>query len=318
MMDLRPRRREGSGETIASLERRRAGWMAGAVSLVASVVAAIAFAPALAQTPPDPPGTSYGMGLLPASPDQIAHFPKAPELRAEGVPKKMDLSPYLPPVGDQKLQSSCTAWASGYALRSYYVAKMDKLNVSMPQNVPSPAYIYNHATGHYGNNGCVDLGVDVEHALDVLKGGVVSLAEMPYDATKCSPPPDVEMQSKATKFRIRAWQFIHPSRLDQIKAHIADGQPIVFGTKLAKSFEDFRGGGVYSRKEREPLLKKTHAMVLIGYDDDRKAFRLQNSWGPGWGDHGRAWLAYDTFYHAGPDGGDAIETYIIYAAPAFK
>jgi C1A family cysteine protease len=282
-----------------------------------SVVAAIALvAPARAQTPPDPPGTNYGMGLLPASPDQIAHFPKAPELRAMGVPKKTDLSPYLPPVGNQGRQNSCGAWASGYALRSYYVAKMDKLNVSMRQNVPSPAYIYNHANGHYGKDGC-DHGMEIERALDILKGGVVSDAEMPYDATKCSPSPNVEMQSKATKFRIRAWQFIHPSRLDQIKAQLADGQPIIFGARLAKSFHDFRGDGIYSRKEREPLLKELHAMALIGYDDDRKAFRLLNSWGTGWGDQGRAWMAYDTFYHPGPNGGDAIETYIIYPAPAF-
>jgi C1A family cysteine protease len=59
-------------------------------------------------------------------------------------------------------------------------------------------------------------------------------------------------------------------------------------------------------------------MVLVGYDDDRKAFRVQNSWGTGWGDQGRVWLAYDTFYHTGPDGGDANEAYIIYAAPAFR
>jgi C1A family cysteine protease len=285
--------RHAGGETGSS-EKRHA--RLHAVSLVAgcSLAAAIAgISPAAAQAP-DPPGTTYGMGLLPASPDQIAHFPKAPELKAAGIPKKVDLSAFFPPVGNQGRQGSCVAWSIGYGMRSYYVAKMDKLNVSQPQNM------------------------QVDRALDILKGGVVSLAELPYDATKCSPPPDIEMQKKATKFRIQAWQFIHPSKIGQIKAQLADGQPIVFATKLANSFMDFRGG-VYSRKEREQLLDGGHAMVLIGYDDDRRAFRLQNSWGTGWGDQGRAWVSYDTFHTTDPNGpGDAGEAYVVYAGPAFQ
>ncbi len=35
-----------------------------------------------------------------------------------------------------------------------------------------------------------------------------------------------------------------------------------------------------------------HAFAVIGYDKDR-GFRIQNSWGPGWGDNGRAWWSYD-------------------------
>lgn len=305
------------GEFCSSVEKGRARLILNAIRLVAgcSIVTAIAgINPAEAQAPADPPDTNYAMGLVPPSADQVANFSKAPELKAAGIPRKMDLSAFLPPVGNQGRQGSCVAWSSGYGMRSYYVAKMDRLNVSLPQNVPSPAYIYNHARGLFSN--CTTLGMQVFYALDILKAGVVSLAEMPYNDAICSPQPDVEMQKKATKFRIQAWQFIHPSRLDQIKAQLSDGQPVVFGTKLAQSFLRFRGPGVYSRSQQEPLLDGGHAMVLIGYDDDRKAFRLQNSWGTGWGDQGRAWLSYDTFYH-GPDGGDATDSYIIYAAPAF-
>jgi hypothetical protein len=35
-----------------------------------------------------------------------------------------------------------------------------------------------------------------------------------------------------------------------------------------------------------------HGYEFIGYDDSRKAFLLQNSWGPTWGLSGRAWFPY--------------------------
>jgi hypothetical protein len=36
-------------------------------------------------------------------------------------------------------------------------------------------------------------------------------------------------------------------------------------------------------------------MALIGYSDERAAYRLINSWGGAWGDRGYAWIGYDTF-----------------------
>jgi C1A family cysteine protease len=38
-------------------------------------------------------------------------------------------------------------------------------------------------------------------------------------------------------------------------------------------------------------------MTAIGYDDNRAAFRIQNSWGRKWGDGGYAWLGYDFWAH---------------------
>jgi C1A family cysteine protease len=34
-------------------------------------------------------------------------------------------------------------------------------------------------------------------------------------------------------------------------------------------------------------------MVAVGYDEARKALRIQNSWGRSWGDGGRGWFSYD-------------------------
>jgi hypothetical protein len=44
---------------------------------------------------------------------------------------------------------------------------------------------------------------------------------------------------------------------------------------------------------RGPKISRWHLMTLVGYDERRQAFRLINSWGKGWGDHGYAWIGYD-------------------------
>src|SRR5262249_30339378 len=144
---------QATGAISRGVKSRRADLILNAVRYVTgfSVMVAITVAAPTHAQAPDPHGTTYGMGFLPASPAQLDHFPKAQELRAP-IPRKTDLSGFMPPVGIQGLQASCVAWATGYALRAYYVAKMDKLNVSSPENVPSPAYIYNHANGDYGRD----------------------------------------------------------------------------------------------------------------------------------------------------------------------
>ena len=48
-----------------------------------------------------------------------------------------------------------------------------------------------------------------------------------------------------------------------------------------------------------------HAMVLVGYDDNHRAYRILNSWGPGWGDGGYFWWDYDDLEKRG-----ACEVYV--------
>jgi C1A family cysteine protease len=40
-------------------------------------------------------------------------------------------------------------------------------------------------------------------------------------------------------------------------------------------------------------LEGGHAIYMVGYDDTLAAFRIVNSWGEAWGDHGFGWLPYD-------------------------
>ena len=48
-----------------------------------------------------------------------------------------------------------------------------------------------------------------------------------------------------------------------------------------------------SRAAHDRDLGGSHAMVVVGYDDDRQAFRILNSWGRNWGEGGYGWFGYD-------------------------
>jgi len=60
-------------------------------------------------------------------------------------------------------------------------------------------------------------------------------------------------------------------------------------------WEDFHSylSGVYEPLDPDPETARAfHALLLVGYSDERGAWLARNSWGPGWGLDGYLWLAY--------------------------
>ena len=53
-----------------------------------------------------------------------------------------------------------------------------------------------------------------------------------------------------------------------------------------------------------------HAMVIVGYDDRKQAFKLINSWSTDWGKKGFGWVSYDLL-EATVANGDRFEAYVM-------
>ena len=87
-------------------------------------------------------------------------------------------------------------------------------------------------------------------------------------------------------------------RVLAVRAALAAGHPVIFGTALADSFLHSGGPdliGLPTGPADGPIVGR-HAMYLTGYrtaETGRIEFRVVNSWGTGWRDHGRAWLTSD-------------------------
>ncbi|MGA2477578.1 MAG: C1 family peptidase [Spirochaetia bacterium] len=205
----------------------------------------------------------------------------------------IDLSAELPPPGNQGNQQSCVGWAIAYALKSYQERReegwpLTDRGVSNPAHVFSPAFIYNQVNG--GRDG----GCTLPDALDLLhERGAATLADMPYTDSDFRRQPSAITAANARRYRIDYWRQVNVSDVMEVKAQLNAGYPVVIGTTVDQGFIATRRGTIW--KDGRGKRAGGHAMVLVGYDDARHAFKLINSWGRSWGDDGYGWVDYDHF-----------------------
>ncbi len=251
---------------------------------VAAALAVLTALPAAAQ---------HATGLILATPDELRGVPlaSAPYSGAE-LPARVDLSADMPPPQDQGNQKSCVGWAVAYALKSY----QEKVEERQPlttgdgradlRRVFSPAFIYNQI-----NNGR-DGGSRFEDALRLMEmDGAATWADMPYDPGDYQRRPSAQAQAAARRYKIDTWRQVNVRSTQELKAHLNAGVPVIFGAQVDEGF--LRAGSGFVWNARGGADSGGHAMVLVGYDDSRRAFRLLNSWGTQWGEGGYGWVSYD-------------------------
>jgi len=78
-----------------------------------------------------------------------------------------------------------------------------------------------------------------------------------------------------------------------IKQAIYDHGPVSAAVCVNTAFKSYTGG-VFNPSTW--CFSINHAIVLVGWDDSRGAWRLRNSWGPDWGEDGYMWIAYGKYY----------------------
>lgn len=239
-------------------------------------------------------------GAEPVSPEDYAKLPKQGRFRAY-LPKQVDLSAAYPPPGSQGPQPNCVAWATTYAARTFLNFRDKNVQPDEPADQMSPAYVYNRLRP--AGSPCTGT-ISIVAALTLLKNeGAVTMADFPDDMTRCAIPAADALKVKASSYRLLDWRAVDrevkddwrtPIILDDVKGALARGAPVIFAMPAPADFKAFRGDGVYRRAEK-PGKANYHALAIVGYDEDRQALRVMNSWGPIWGDKGYAWIDYDTF-----------------------
>jgi len=239
--------------------------------------------------------TGRGTGLKLATPEQLRGVPLAelPHSGAE-LPRRIDLSKDLPPPGNQGKQQSCVGWAAAYALKTY----QEKIEGHLPivtregnvnrRRVFSPSFIYNQI------NGGRDNGSYFSEALNFLEEeGCATLADMPYRELDYTSQPSRRARKNARRFRISHWGQVNTVSTMAVKIHLAKGLPILTGLMIDEGFRNARRDFIWRSRVGESI--GGHAVLVIGYDDRLRAFKLINSWGRKWGDGGYGWIDYRHF-----------------------
>jgi hypothetical protein len=262
------------------------------IRLLGGLCAALLLAvPPLQAQQLDPPDTNYTTGNQEDDPAVLQTFPLDQPYRAY-LPVSVDLSYRLPDPGDQGKAESCTAWAVGYAARSYYTSAYEARDVHEAQNVPSPAFLYNLSWRRNPKSTCQS-GSNFATAAAILQQGAPSLADYPYKASDCSAPPQAQVAS-ASDFRVQGLRRLDHTKVDDLKGALVRSNPVLVSFRVDNAWKKHRGAGVFDHTEVDQKWGG-HAMAIVGYDDRKQAFRLINSWGKGWGDGGYAWVSYGAY-----------------------
>jgi C1A family cysteine protease len=225
---------------------------------------------------------AHAQGAILETMEDLAGKRAPPAYRAQ-VPRKADISGTLPAPRNQADTSTCTSWGATYAAASQ-AARRNGLGAAV---VLSPAFTYNIvANDHTCRN-----ATSTSATLDVLKNvGTLPIEEYVFDAGWCGRQPTAAEKQRAARYRIKNWSRFDATDLNAVKQQIARGVPVIFAMRIGATITGLRGDAVV---EDDRDLGGSHAMVAVGFDDDRKAFRIQNSWGRGWGDGGYGWFGYD-------------------------
>ncbi|HUU82534.1 MAG TPA: FG-GAP-like repeat-containing protein [Phycisphaerae bacterium] len=252
---------------------------------------------------PAPAGYSV-TGALDMPGYEVFPKPGIPKIvRDAPLPESVDLAEFLPAAGHQAYLNSCCAWAAGYGLMTYLAALNIESwgDVNEPEHHFSPAFLFNqantYALGGSDHASCCEAGVRPADLFELLRDeGCATWATMPYTTEACSSSPDDTARAEAAEFRITHFSAVADAHdPTSIKVHLGAEKPspVLVTLMVGDVFEDLTAGGIYATPEEAGGMY--HAVLVVGYDDERAAFKIMNSWGTDWGDRGFGWISYDVW-----------------------
>ena len=306
-------------------DRTKQRW---AVALVVALSAA-GFVPARALawdspiapvTPAAEAAAQHGLGLdvAPQAPLSAATIQSVTQ-DAVGLPASVDLTPWAVPPGDQGQVNSCAAWATGYTALGYYEKRQN-----IAGGVLAPMYTYSQLV--HGQN----IGTYIDDHLVIAKTqGVDSQADYNWGNYDYGHTPTAAQKTNAahwvsTGYTDLAHVASSTSTVTQssIQAALADGKPVVIGIPVYANFYSVSSAnhGLYTGISG--AFQGNHAVTALGYS--AAGLRIENSWGPYWGDAGFAtlsWAFVNTYVNQATAVGELIDansTPDVLAAPTIS
>lgn len=221
---------------------------------------------------------------IPDKPDPRDHLYRAPR-RILGLPKSVDLRPGCSPVEDQGQLGSCTGNASVGALEFLEIKAGKMLDLSR-------LFPYYNARV-MERTVKQDAGAQIRDVIRCLgKLGTCAESIWPYNVRKFAAKPTKQAYADAGTRTIGSYQRI--VGLQELKACLAEGFPVVIGFTVYESFEsdEVARTGIMPMPAANEREMGGHAVLVVGYDDSQQRLIVRNSWGASWGMAGYFTMPY--------------------------
>lgn len=115
--------------------------------------------------------------------------------------------------------------------------------------------------------------------------------------------PSIEANNQAQEHKISRYCSLSiDDGLAELKLSLSKGIPFVFGMMVPKSFYITPKNGMMPPPAKDEARLGGHALLAVGYDDEKQVFIVRNSWGEEFGDKGYCYIPYDFFTSSYTDG----------------
>lgn len=217
-----------------------------------------------------------------------------PLRKGTSVPFELD----MPPAGFQGKSNSCNGWVVGYGMLSYEYKILEGTSVYNSTSVFSPLYIWNQL------NGGEDIPTYLDEALNlVMDQGCCKWSFMPADIISPIVQPTIDARKNASNYKFSS--VVQIGTLDKkiLKSYLDGNHPLAIGVWVDDAFRhsDRMDPNTFTKLKDGQYVwdhisndnKVGHSLLICGYDDNIKAFKVLNSFSQTWGNKGCCWISYD-------------------------
>lgn len=226
---------------------------------------------------PGEPSGFFGLSIDSEEEKELLRAASRPDRFAAALPKpppRVDwrtTSGVVTPIKDQGECQSCVAFATCAAMESAWAIMAIDRGETPPAIDLAEAHLF--ACGCGGD--CCGKGWDFTDALTFAsRSGVGLEEEFPY------APRDQDCRHVAPQLVVTRYQSMYPA--DLRNAAVAR-KPVVAGMRVYEDFLRYQSG-VYEHVIGDHI--GNHAVLVVGYDDEKQYWIVKNSWGVDFGEKG--------------------------------
>jgi hypothetical protein len=252
------------------------------------------------ETPPSPPAppSKFGKGYI-QNPSNVKHPPVRALVGAAhswGISPEKSWEQYLDQVWDQTSMNACVGYT--FARLAHMVCAIK----GRPIPRPSPLCVYTGARAL--RRGTPKVPLQDEGCMPYLavesmqQWGIAKETDWPSDPQEVNAEPTL-LELERSVFQPTGVYTVDSegqSRLDDIDHALDQGYPLGFGTDVDEAFEANRGELIQGMDENKILGR--HMMAIVGYSRPNDTYRVVNSWGQLWGDHGMGTFSRSFFLNS--------------------